>query len=76
MARSVELAGLLNDRAVLERPGLDLYLTPPGGGIGMLEFDAAPLLVEDAYRYTRGRLSELEATALAAITPGVVTGRG
>ena len=59
MARSVELAGLINDRALLERPGLDLYLTPPTGGIGTLEFDAAPVLVEQAYRYTLERLAAL-----------------
>lgn len=65
LARSVELAGLINDRAVLDRPGLDLYLTPPGGGIGLLDFDAAPLLVEQAYHYTRERLAELGESALA-----------
>ncbi len=71
LARSVELAGLINDRAVLDRPGLDLYLTPPGGGIGLLDFDAAPLLVEEAYHYTRERLSELEDSALRNLTAGV-----
>ncbi|MFP5319385.1 MAG: patatin-like phospholipase family protein [Acidimicrobiia bacterium] len=61
LARSVELAGLLNDRALLDRPGLDLYLTPPGGAIGMLDFDAAPLLVDQAYEYTRERLRQTPA---------------
>lgn len=59
LARSVELAGLLNERAVLERPGLDLYLSPPADGMGMLDFAAAPLLVERAYAYTLERLSEM-----------------
>ena len=72
LARAVELAGLINDRAVLDRPGLDLYLTPPGGGIGLLDFDAAPLLVETAYRYTRERLSELDEDALANLTAGAL----
>ena len=66
LSRSNELAGLLNDRALLERPGLDLYLTPPAGGVGMLDFDAAPLLVEQAYRYTRERLAELAPGAFRA----------
>ena len=74
MARAVELAGLINDRAVLDRPGLDLYLTPPGGGIGLLDFDAAPLLVDEAYRYTRDRLSELDQSTLATLRAGVATG--
>ena len=74
LARSVELAGLINDRAVLDRPGLDLYLTPPGGGIGLLDFDAAPQLVEQAYRYTCERLSELDESALAMLTAGAATG--
>ena len=59
LVRAVELAGLLNDRAVLDRPGLDLYLAPPSGGVETLDFDAAPLLVDQAYRYTQERLSEL-----------------
>lgn len=59
LVRSVELAGLLNDRAVLEHAGLALYLSPPSGGVEMLDFDAAPLLVEQAYRHTQERLAEL-----------------
>jgi predicted acylesterase/phospholipase RssA len=66
LARAVELAGLVNDRAVLDPRELDLYLTPPGGGIGLLDFDSSPLLVDEAYRYTLGRLSELKGSALAA----------
>ena len=68
LARSVELAGLINDRAVLDRRQIDLYLTPPGGGIGLLDFDASPQLVDEAYRYTCDRLAELDAGALAALT--------
>lgn len=74
LARSVELAGLINDRAVLDRPGLDLYLTPPGGGIGLLDFEAAPLLVEQAYRYTCERLAEPEGSALVTLAAGGATG--
>ena len=74
LARSVELAGLVNDRAVLDRRELDLYLTPPGGGIGLLDFQASPLLVEEAYRYTSERLAELDAGALAALASGGTTG--
>lgn len=59
LQRSVELAGLLNDRALLERPGLDLYLVPPHGGLGTLDFRAAPVLVDQAYRYTLDRLAEV-----------------
>lgn len=68
LVRSVELAGLLNDRAVLEHAGLALYLSPPSGGVEMLDFDAAPLLVDQAYRHTRERLAELrlEGHALVA----------
>jgi predicted acylesterase/phospholipase RssA/CRP-like cAMP-binding protein len=58
LVRAVELAGLLNDRAVLDRPGLDLYLAPPSGGVETLDFAAAPLLVDQAYRYTQERLAE------------------
>ena len=73
LARSVELAGLVNDRAVLDARQLDMYLTPPGGGIGLLDFDASPLLVDEAYRYTRERLSELEASALAPTAGAVLS---
>ena len=59
LARAVELAGLVNDRAVLDPPGLALYLTPPGGSIGLLDFESSPLLVEEAYRYTRERLAAM-----------------
>lgn len=71
LVRSVELAGLLNDRALLEQAGLDLYLSPPSGGVETLDFDAAPLLVDQAYRYTQERLSELrlEGRSTAALHP-------
>lgn len=65
LQRSVELAGLLNDRALLGRPGLDLYLVPPNGGLGTLDFRAAPVLVDQAYRYTVDRLAEEGWTASA-----------
>ncbi|HET9441791.1 MAG TPA: patatin-like phospholipase family protein [Acidimicrobiales bacterium] len=58
LMRSVELAGRLNDRALLEGSGLDLYLCPPNGGLGTLDFKAAPGLVDQAYRYTVDRLAE------------------
>ena len=58
LQRSVELAGLRNDRELLGRPGLDLYLRPPTGQIGTLEFKASPVLVDEAYRYTCDRLAE------------------
>jgi predicted acylesterase/phospholipase RssA len=73
LARSVELAGLINDRAVLDQRQLDLYLTPPGGGIGLLDFESSPQLVHEAYRYTQERLSELEGSALAALTANGAT---
>jgi predicted acylesterase/phospholipase RssA len=66
LVRSVELAGLLNDRVLLERSGLDLYLTPPSPGVELLDFDAAPLVVEQAYRYTQERLSETAFSTLIA----------
>ena len=58
LMRAVELAGLLNDRAVLEGPGLDLCLYPPSGGLATLDFRGAPVLVDQAYRYTLDRLAE------------------
>ncbi len=57
LQRSVELAGLLNERTLLGRPGLDLYLSPPVGRFGTFDFAAAPLLVDDAHRYTRDQLT-------------------
>ncbi len=57
LQRSVELAGLLNERTLLGRPGLDLYLSPPVGRFGTFDFAAAPLLVDDAHRYTRNQLT-------------------
>ena len=73
MARAVELAGLLNDRVLLERSGLALYLTPPAGGIATLDFDAAPLLVEQAYRYTLERLAEMNPNPLAPTAGAVLS---
>ncbi|HWI05707.1 MAG TPA: hypothetical protein VNT52_18010, partial [Acidimicrobiales bacterium] len=44
---------------------------PPSGGVETLDFDAAPLLVDQAYRYTQERLSELrlEGRSTAALHP-------
>jgi predicted acylesterase/phospholipase RssA len=58
LQRSVELAGLLNERALLGRPGLDLYLCPPVGRLGTFDFASAPLLVDDARRYARDQLTD------------------
>lgn len=58
LQRSVELAGLLNERTLLDRPGLDLYLNPPVGRVGTFDFPSAPLLVDDARRYTAEALTD------------------
>lgn len=58
LQRSVELAGLLNERTLLGRSGLDLYLNPPVGRVGTFDFASAPLLVDDARRYTEGELTQ------------------
>jgi len=69
LQRSVELAGLLNDRTLLGRPGLDLYLRPPVSRLATLDFKAAPLLVDDAYRYTREQLANLAVDELFDAQP-------
>lgn len=58
LQRSVELAGLLNERTLLGLPGLDLYLCPPVGRFGTFDFASAPLLVDDARRHTTEALTE------------------
>ena len=58
LQRSVELAGLLNERTLLSRRDLDLYLSPPVGRFGTFDFASAPLLVHDAHSYTAGALTE------------------
>lgn len=58
LQRSVELAGLLNERTLLARPDLHLYLRPPVGHLGTFDFASAPLLVDEARRYTRDQLDE------------------
>lgn len=57
LQRSFELAGLLNERSLLGRPGLDLYLSPPVGRYGTFDFASAPLLVDEARRYTADQLT-------------------
>ncbi len=42
LQRSVELAGLLNERTLLGRPGLDLYLSPPVGRFGTFRLRRRP----------------------------------
>lgn len=64
LQRSVELAGLLNERTLLSRRDLDLYLCPPVGRFGTFDFASAPLLVYDAHRYTEGALTEEVLTRL------------
>lgn len=58
LQRSVELAGLLNERTLLSRRQLDLYLRPPVGRFGTFDFASAPTLVHDACHYTEGELTE------------------
>lgn len=38
--------------------GLDLYLNPPVGRLGTFDFASAPLLVDDARRYTAEALTD------------------
>ena len=70
LQRSVELAGLLNERTLLSRRDLDLYLCPPVGRFGTFDFASAPLLVHDAHRYTAGALTDGVLARLVDPHPG------
>jgi predicted acylesterase/phospholipase RssA len=59
LMRTVELAGLLTERDLVGRPGIDVYLQPPVAQWGTFDFKSAPLLVDEAYRYAAGELRRL-----------------
>ena len=75
LQRSMELAGLLNERMLLGRSGLDLYLNPPVGRLGTFDFASAPLLVDDARRYTAEALTDdVLARLIGPVVASVATG--
>jgi predicted acylesterase/phospholipase RssA len=59
--RATELASTRSHRDMISAAAVDLWLRPPVGGYGQLDFRAARALVEAGYRYT---VEQLERTPL------------
>ncbi|HJR26449.1 MAG TPA: patatin-like phospholipase family protein, partial [Acidimicrobiales bacterium] len=62
--RAKQVGGVHAQRWVMAEHAVDVYLQPPIGDFGALNFKAGPGLVDAAYRYT---LEQLEAGALSAL---------
>jgi NTE family protein/lysophospholipid hydrolase len=58
LARSVELAGVLQQRRATAQARADLYLRPPVEEFGLLEFKYVDKVVDKAYRFARPKIEE------------------